>query len=469
MVSAAQVCSRWRDMIYAPELWKDVPARLNLDSMTSLDFDSLRIRKMRKAVVSCREIGKMKDFVASVSSSLESLDVTRRRMTREEFSEIFQVDFPCLRKVSVRVWCVRSRVLELFSMHMRNFTHLYLETYVSRETISSLNGLTKLTHLELMSESYLTLPVPAQLPTQSSCMEEIIFAFMDVDDSGLSYIRQVHGKLKRLEITLAQNVSVSGIQKLADMPALESLQLVSNHPVDGWMEYLSRGLSQLTGLDLLRCPILSKIEFLAKLPALEKLMMRVDCDTDSWKCLSQCVKLKVLVLSLGTSMAIDVQSLTALGCLEALHLSHCSMQDADLHTICQSLPFLKIMSLGSLPRITDEVMGAVCQMPHLERLFLQDCNVGDESMRYLSAGIAPLHTLFLDGVKVTDQGLKNLCEGLRHARTVGITKCPISESGLGFVVRNLPCLETLHTSMSTRAVQRLRLLRPKLMITVEPR
>ena len=101
-------------------------------------------------------------------------------------------------------------------------------------------------------------------------------------------------------------------------------------------------------------------------------------------------------------------------------------------------------------------------MPHLETLHLEYCNVGDEGMRCLSAGAAPLHTLFLYGLSITDQGLKNLSEGLRHARTVAIWNCRISESDLG---EKLPCLQTLHASISTDAMQRLRRLQPELIIT----
>ncbi|MEZ4953104.1 MAG: chitobiase/beta-hexosaminidase C-terminal domain-containing protein [Saprospiraceae bacterium] len=123
--------------------------------------------------------------------------------------------------------------------------------------------------------------------------------------------------------------------------------------------------------------------------------------------------------------------------LEAVFPKNKTLKKTDLKTLKNVSEQLIWLDLNG-SNVDDDMIAVVNDLPHLQKLFLQNTKVTDKGLRYLK-GLDYLEYLNLYGTEITDKGLETLPE-LPRLQNIYLWKTQTTEDGIALLKNKMPYL-----------------------------
>lgn len=344
----AQVCSSWRDAVYAKRCWKGLEANFHLKKGSSALFSSLMKRGIRRVhILSLRR--RLREVLISVPN-LESLNLSGTyNISNNVINSAFCTQFPNLKVLN-----------------------LSLCKQLTDDCLKSISAaLINLEVLDLSGCSY-------------------------ISNKGLFYIGKDLKQLKRLNLRSCWNLTEQGIEHLTRFSygggneALEFLGLQNcPHLSDEAIKIAADGCPTLRAINVSFCMSLTdqSLKHLARMQHLEELN------------LSSCENITDMGIAYLTDGATQ---------LRVLDLSFCDkLGDQALAYIAQSMFQLRSLNLRSL-KISDDGLIRVAKGLHeLEDLQVGQCfAITDKSVHVLAEELKTLRAIDLYGCKISSPCLE---------------------------------------------------------------
>lgn len=264
-------------------------------------------------------------------------------------------------------------------------------------------------------------------------------------DQGLKHI----GSCRSLKVLQMNRLRISndGLQHLAGLEFLETLEIAATNRVDGVLRVSDQGVAHLAGLRRLRqlnlrCSNVSD-QGLAHLSALEELEQLDLSDTNirlerdgPW---DRFQKLRVLNLSRNRIAGAGLIRIAGLECLESLDLSQTEVTDAVLPLVARFSKLRYLSLAGTL--ITAAGVSALRELSALETLDLSGTALSDEAFQEL-ADVKSLRSLHLDRTQVAGGIELGHLQKLTTLETLTLAETRITD----------PALENLRNVISLRAL-----------------
>lgn len=284
----------------------------------------------------------------------------------------------------------------------------------------------------------------------------------EVDDAGLEHLaRLVH--LESLEINRTEKIRGPGLAHLAKLPRLTQLDLSDGLP-DAAVAQLAP-LKALKKLSLDRTGLADAgMAALRGMTALKDLSLGETKVTDAGlAALKGMVELERLSLGNVAVRGPGLANLKGMTKLRNLSFEAVAQTEpgplTDMGLVhLEDLPALESLVLGETS-VTDAGMASLRKLKPLKRLFLQNTKVGDAGLARL-AGHPGLVGLDLYGTRVTNAGLKPL-KGMKSLENLSLRSTGITDAGLvhlaGMV--NLETLDLGYTKVGDAGIQHLKALK----------
>jgi hypothetical protein len=239
-------------------------------------------------------------------------------------------------------------------------------------------------------------------------------------DNGMKILKNLKGKLTTLDLTFCHQVTDEGLKHLANLHHLENLNLqCCRHITCTGLQTIVNSCPKLKSLNLTGCDkvTLTGISSSNGLPDLEKLNL-MGCKLISDKCISVLLtwtnKLTELVLAFSDHVTDEGVLAVIENCpnIQSLNLKRCvNITDECVKHICSRLAMtLTSLNLTGCRNITNHCMPSLQQLHFLQELHLRRCvAIDDEGLNYLHHCFA-LESLDLsENPLISDKGLKRLC------------------------------------------------------------
>ena len=340
--SSAQVCRRWRDVIYAEMLWRDQTIQLYLGNNLSAVLPSLNSRGVNVLQLTTGSpdhtpkphtpymVGNLRQILRVVQS-LENLDLLRVNM--HHLTGVFVGDFPNLKVLKLPRRSLTRNSIYGLANHCKNLEVLHI-------------------------------------------------ALNDVCNLCMGYFAQNLRKLRVLNVNNNMMITDDGVRALTvAKPPLEILNLAyCGYISDISATEIGSSLALIQSLDLTLSAITNTgISKLASLEHLTELILKL-CDGIN----DDCVKIlaeagsKISTLDLSYCKDIGDGSLGNLGQfplpLKAFNVSCTSVSDLGIRSFVQEQLKLEVFSVICCSEITDETLAIIAaECPALRMLNFKHC------------------------------------------------------------------------------------------------
>lgn len=374
----AQVCQKWREVLYQPEFWKEV-----------------------RPVLHCRAIrswSSASNCTSTATSSASNQSITNSSSINEVNSNSDSGDN---REVTGALTSPSSTVStnNIDQQMKANFFHS-LKTR-GFDTICLLNA----------NDSDI-FDFIQNFPHGATGIQSLILRCCNVSDRGLEAIMEFLQGLFKLEIAGCNEITEQGLWS-------------SLHP----------RLASLTINDCINVADECVCAVTQLLPALYEFNLQAYHVTDSalsYFSPKQTGTLNILRLQSCWEITNHgiVNIVHTLPNLTVLSLSGCSkITDDGIELIAENLRKLRSLDLSWCPRVTDAALEYIaCDLNHLEELTLDRCvHITDIGIGYISTMLA-LNTLYLRWcTQIRDFGLQHIC-GMRSMQILSLAGCPLLTS-----------------------------------------
>ena len=363
-----QVCSMWRDAAYNKQVWKNVEAKLHLNQYIPSLFPSLFIRGIKKIqILSLKK--NIRYLVLQSLTSIESLNLRGcYKLTDSSFTYLLNQQLTSLTSLNISL-CkqITDNTLSTISANLLSLTSLNISgcsNVTGNGILSIASNLTNLKILKMRSLRHLTdeciqyitgtsyLSVPGLLKLEVLDLQDC----QRIKDDSLANISATLTHLKCLNLNFCNEITDHGLLHLSTMSSLRelSLRLCSNIGDLGIAHLAASSNTQLTVLDVSFCDLITDHSL--------------------------------------TSISQGIFQLRSLG------LSACSITDAGVSTLVQTVSNLRILHLGQCTRLSDKCIESISkQLPYLEFLDLYGClNISKHKIQTLSPNMPALKRLKLD-------------------------------------------------------------------------
>ncbi|XP_035695555.1 F-box/LRR-repeat protein 16-like [Branchiostoma floridae] len=340
----AQVCSKWKQVLYQPKFWREVTPILHCRELYTEGTDG---EKRFVDLTSFQQRG----FESACLVGVADLDIC-------EFIDNYPPSKKTIKYISLKRSTVTDAGLEVMLEQMTSLTGLELSgcnDFSEAGLWSSLNArIVKLCISDCINVADDSLAAIAQLLPN---LRELNLQAYHVTDTALSYFttKQSHS-MHTLRLRSCWETTNHGIVNIVhSLPNLTSLSLSGCSKItDDAVELIAENLKKLRSLDLSWCPRMTdaSLEYIAcDLHRLEELV------------LDRCVR----ITDTGLGFLSTMTSLTA------LYLRWCcQVQDFGLQHI-YSMKKLRVLSLAGCPLLTPAGLSGLVQLKNLEELELTNC------------------------------------------------------------------------------------------------
>ncbi|XP_019641913.1 PREDICTED: F-box/LRR-repeat protein 16-like [Branchiostoma belcheri] len=340
----AQVCSKWKQVLYQPKFWREVTPILHCRELYTEGTDG---EKRFVDLTSFQQRG----FESACLVGVADLDIC-------EFIDNYPPSKKTIKYISLKRSTVTDAGLEVMLEQMTSLTGLELSgcnDFSEAGLWSSLNArIVKLCISDCINVADDSLAAIAQLLPN---LRELNLQAYHVTDTALSYFttKQSHS-MHTLRLRSCWETTNHGIVNIVhSLPNLTQLSLSGCSKItDDAVELIAENLKKLRSLDLSWCPRMTdaSLEYIAcDLHRLEELV------------LDRCVR----ITDTGLGFLSTMTSLTA------LYLRWCcQVQDFGLQHI-YSMKKLRVLSLAGCPLLTPAGLSGLVQLKNLEELELTNC------------------------------------------------------------------------------------------------
>lgn len=345
---AAQVCTAWRDAAYHKSAWRGVEARLHLKKHSSLVFNSLEKRGIKRVQILSLSIRRSLADVFRGIKNLQSLNLSGcYNMTDSGLNIALGKPVPTLTELNLSL-CknITDASLNRIACTLKNLEVLHLGGCgnISNGGLQLLAwGLKKLKRLDLRSCWHISDQGLSYLAGQNQevggnlALEHLgLQDCQRVSDEGLRFISMgLANVLKSINLSFCVQITDSGMKHVAKISSLRELDLRSCDNISEMgISYLAEGGSRISSLDVSFCDKIGD-------QALEHISQGL-------------FNLKTLSMSAcpisdeGISKIAKTQQE-----LETLHIGQCSrLTDKSVSTIVENMPLLKCIDLYGCTRIS---------------------------------------------------------------------------------------------------------------------
>ncbi|CAL1528251.1 unnamed protein product, partial [Lymnaea stagnalis] len=368
-IKAAQVCKKWRDVVYSKTLWRSTLAKtcLGLREHANL-FTALHDRGIVKLSLQCELNGSFKSDMESLNTHMPQLRHLEFELDPRFCSEIVTNGFKSLRLIHLQTLDIKnnsivdSSVIKAVRVSMPSLRRLSLRSclHVNNTCLKEVAKLTGLMHLDLACNNTFT-------------------------DEGLAYV---------CGLTLLESGEILCSD---DAPVLSTLHTLN-------IEHCSK----LTSLS---------VECLGygRMASLNTLIINYNEVMSGVEIVDHIVRLKSLrcLCALGLDFSNDSVKVLAERCsqLENLFLPFNSrIGDTGLRYISQSCKNVIFLSLIKTAITDDGVLEMCAHMPQLLLLDISNCQrVTDLSLRHIGTKLCRLQVLLtINCVNLTSRGSANI-------------------------------------------------------------
>jgi serine/threonine protein kinase/Leucine-rich repeat (LRR) protein len=302
---------------------------------------------------------------------------------------------------------------------------------------------------------------PEQLPKGPIQLVELRIEGAIADDdlkrlAGLTALRRVY---------FGPGITNAGMSYLANLPALEMLDLGSPLVTDDGLAHLQK-LPALHTLNLLSTRGITGAGFihLQKLPQFKHLSVAMlQPAKDAMRHIKGIPALDSLALwniPVTDAALVDLEGST----INRLILSQTTKITPKGLASVRQLPRLRNLQIGGVP-MPDDAVQPIGELTNLTHLYLESMKLGDSALGRLER-LRQLEVLSIVGNPISDRGLAHL-RGMTHLQNLHLTGTQVTDEGLIHLqgLKKLKSLQVMGTKVTARGVEELRKSLPGVAVT----
>nr|XP_002741862.1 PREDICTED: F-box/LRR-repeat protein 16-like [Saccoglossus kowalevskii] len=341
----AQVCKKWRAILYQTKFWRDFTPILHRRDL----YDSIQKADEKRFTDLSSFYQKGIENVCLVNVS--DLDIC-------EFIDNYPQSKKCIKAISLKRSTVTDAGLEVMLEQLTTVNKLELSgcnDFTEAGLWSSLNP--RITSLGISDCINVGDDSVAAIAQRLPCLHELNLQAYHVTDNVMSYFTPKQScTMSILRLRSCWEITNHAILNIVHtLPHLTTLSLSGCSKItDDGVELIAENMHMLKSLDLSWCPRITdaSLEYIAcDLPKLEELI------------LDRCVRIT------DTGMGF----LSTMSCMKTLYLRWCcQVQDFGLQHL-YSMRTLHVLSLAGCPLLTSAGLSGLVQLRNLEELELTNC------------------------------------------------------------------------------------------------
>lgn len=357
-----------------------------------------------------------------VLESITSFDLSRRKYLAHEKLHIIATRFLRLQRLDFSFTTLSKESLKAFSSH-QNLLEIDLRgTDVDDDDLRALTKIKTVKRLDLtMCENISATGIKALASLQLEVLELGITKTNDACLEALGTIKS----LKKLGLRSCQITKV-GMRAFINHPNLQHISLFDNRNIDNDCLESIGTIQSLVTVDLRSCEkiIRAAMKAFAFHPNLKNFLL---CDTNiedvDIESIGTIKSLEILVLTRCKKItSVSMKFLLDTPHLKALILSRTNIDDAGVKTI-GAIKSLTALDLGGCEHITDQGVQSLAVLPNLEALDLRNTRITDMGTPIGEIFYPNLHTLHLIGTSIVDTSLEKI-GNIKKLHTLTIDECP---------------------------------------------
>jgi len=394
----AQVCQKWREVLYQPEFWREVRPVIHCRAIRSWSSPGSTCTSSSTATSSTSNQSITNSSFSNVVTTSEDRRNNEKNTSNSSAMEVNSNESVTITSPTKSDITDKSGIIIGEQMKLNFFNSLKQRGF---DTICLLNG----NDADIFD-------FIQNFPHGATGIHSLILRCCNISDRGLEAIMEFLQGLYKLEIAGCNEITEQGLWS-------------SLHP----------RLASLTINDCINVADECVCAVTQLLPALYEFNLQAYHVTDSalsYFSPKQTGTLNILRLQSCWEITNHgiVNIVHTLPNLTVLSLSGCSkITDDGIELIAENLRKLRSLDLSWCPRVTDAALEYIaCDLNHLEELTLDRCvHITDIGIGYISTMLA-LHTLYLRWcTQIRDFGLQHIC-GMRSMQILSLAGCPLLTS-----------------------------------------